>query len=398
MRRNERESAQKQPRPDEGANARALLVIDQAPLLGAALDDCQSAWRSFEQLRAALERHETRDLPAFDRWHRQVFEALIAEAAELVSKAREKELALASLRKRHWDGFFDLPSCELHGVWQGEDNEPVEEEEEEPGAELRAKVRGAFRGRGFGFVEEGEDGFGREEYVYEEGGGGDEDAEESWFDDPDADGASREFYVRGGERRAGGYRSRVRPSEEEDSRRSAPKFARMGADGAYESGRASAGRGETARLRVKELYRLLVRKLHPDLNPDLSPEKKKLWNQVQAAYRDRSVERLQLLLALADALAGRISEATSLSGLRRAAEEIRASLGALREKVRAARAHRAWNFLALDDRTELKRETERELVRATHALRRRIDELDLQLLRFSRFRGTVEGEGAFPYG
>src|SRR5258708_1552100 len=39
--------------------------------------------------------------------------------------------------------------------------------------------------------------------------------------------------------------------------------------------------------RLKELYRTLVRQLHPDRNPKQSAREREFWHQVQAAYRLR---------------------------------------------------------------------------------------------------------------
>jgi hypothetical protein len=52
---------------------------------------------------------------------------------------------------------------------------------------------------------------------------------------------------------------------------------------------------DTTLQHLKKLYRSLSRALHPDLNPDQPEAHKRLWHQVQEAYRFGSVETLQTL-------------------------------------------------------------------------------------------------------
>src|SRR5437588_12761186 len=52
--------------------------------------------------------------------------------------------------------------------------------------------------------------------------------------------------------------------------------------------------------RVKEIYRRLVRRLHPDLRADGDATVSSLWHEVQEAYAAGDVARMELLLALSD--------------------------------------------------------------------------------------------------
>jgi len=47
---------------------------------------------------------------------------------------------------------------------------------------------------------------------------------------------------------------------------------------------------------MKRIYRLLVKRLHPDWNPDLSDEKKDLFVRAQAAYKSCDVQELRNIL------------------------------------------------------------------------------------------------------
>jgi hypothetical protein len=47
--------------------------------------------------------------------------------------------------------------------------------------------------------------------------------------------------------------------------------------------------------RVKELYRALVRRLHPDARGEMSPQQREWWHQAQEAYQNEDAEQLEVL-------------------------------------------------------------------------------------------------------
>ena len=52
--------------------------------------------------------------------------------------------------------------------------------------------------------------------------------------------------------------------------------------------------------RLKELYRILVKKLHPDLNSNLTEDDKVLWERVISAFKQGNLEELEVLFILAE--------------------------------------------------------------------------------------------------
>lgn len=52
---------------------------------------------------------------------------------------------------------------------------------------------------------------------------------------------------------------------------------------------------------LKQLYRLLVKRLHPDWNPDLTQEERDLFVRVQAAYNTANLQELRNILLLIEA-------------------------------------------------------------------------------------------------
>jgi hypothetical protein len=79
---------------------------------------------------------------------------------------------------------------------------------------------------------------------------------------------------------------------------------------------------------LKKLYRILVKKLHPDLNPGQSRERSNSWLQVVAAYEAGDLERLKALAHLPH-----LSGAGESSTATRTLDELMSEHGRLREQV-----------------------------------------------------------------
>ncbi len=124
--------------------------------------------------------------------------------------------------------------------------------------------------------------------------------------------------------------------------------------------------------RVKELYRLLVRRLHPDLRADGNAAASALWHEVQEAYAATDIAHLEILLALSEIEADRFSEQTSVSQMRAVLAELERALFALEDSLRQARGDDAWDFARSGAGAGLRARVEREL---QGSLRMRSDRL-----------------------
>jgi hypothetical protein len=127
--------------------------------------------------------------------------------------------------------------------------------------------------------------------------------------------------------------------------------------------------------RVKELYRMLVRRLHPDTRADGDATVAEVWHEVQAAYASGDVERLEALLAFADVREKRFGPHTSFAQMRAVFSELVRTLQALRRSIGEARKAPAWNFTRMLDRVALERQTRVELTR--DLVRRRAELADI---------------------
>jgi hypothetical protein len=112
-------------------------------------------------------------------------------------------------------------------------------------------------------------------------------------------------------------------------------------------------RGEEAR--IKEIYRTLVRRLHPDLRADGDAAVSLIWHEVQEAYEARNLERLETLLALTEVHGGASGGQASLSQMRAALADLRRAFRAIRRSINSAKRDPAWGFRQRGDRAPLER-------------------------------------------
>jgi hypothetical protein len=108
--------------------------------------------------------------------------------------------------------------------------------------------------------------------------------------------------------------------------------------------------------RLKELYRKLARRLHPDNGRTITPRESELWLQTQTAYENGQVEVLENILNLLE-IDEKGSKNASVSTLLRLTASLKATLRALKSQITGLRQNLAWNFSRRTDRDELLRRT-----------------------------------------
>ena len=133
--------------------------------------------------------------------------------------------------------------------------------------------------------------------------------------------------------------------------------------------------------RIKELYRELVRALHPDGGGHITDKRMRLWHEVQAAYRCGDLARLEFLHAQSGQAADLSSRAIPLSRLKALTALFKTSLRKLKRDMRAAKGDPAWGFSALraDERSKLLRAAEAGLQADVNEVKERIRRMEEQL-------------------
>ncbi len=114
--------------------------------------------------------------------------------------------------------------------------------------------------------------------------------------------------------------------------------------------------------RCRGIYRRLALKLHPD-RKSLKDEqwRQRLWQVMQLAQKNHSLGRLEMLLAVVEAMEGKLSEDLGYESMSAALEELKLSCEKREEELRNAKSSHAWRF------AELKRQVPR-----VHLLRARV--------------------------
>jgi hypothetical protein len=135
--------------------------------------------------------------------------------------------------------------------------------------------------------------------------------------------------------------------------------------------------------RLKEIYRILVRRLHPDARKEAKAEALSVWHEVQEAYQHGDVERLEVLLALTETESEMAGEKSSLGQLRGLISALERDLGALRRSLNKARQDPAWDFGNKPNRDALVRKIQRELEGELAYQQRCLQEMEKQIQRWA---------------
>ncbi len=125
-----------------------------------------------------------------------------------------------------------------------------------------------------------------------------------------------------------------------------------------------------ASKRLKELYRAVVRRLHPDVHRDMTAQKTEWWHQAQAAYEAGDAEQLEVILTLCEMGESGTTAHTSASLLQRITAQLKNSLRELKRQINQWRQEPAWNFSQRTDHLVLADQVRRELRGELMAMRR----------------------------
>jgi hypothetical protein len=131
--------------------------------------------------------------------------------------------------------------------------------------------------------------------------------------------------------------------------------------------------------RLKELYRALARRLHPDAQKEMTPQKREWWHEAQAAYEAGDVEQLEQILGLCELSdAGTTGKAT-LSMLQRLSAQLKQSLRHLRRQLAGFRQDPAWNFTKRTDINQLDAAMRRELNYDLRLMQDQLKSMELEI-------------------
>ena len=369
--------------PARKRGLRALVLIDEGPIRRAALADYLALEREAAKLRAQIERFETVDCPAYERWDARTFGPLLTELRDLGAALGEKRRVLDAIEDEVlWSGCSELAA--YRRVMKLLDEPPPGPDADEDFSRDRDdggdREDPDFSGEAGGMFGGSDLPPGVTAAHFERMSAAEKRSFRAFFETmadlyaamtgqpaPSLDEAlERDRHKRGG----GGPRHQPAPAQ---------PAVKRGAD------------------RLKELYRKVVRQLHPDANGEFAPRERELWHEVQAAYQARDLERLEAVAARVE-LGGdaAASARTSVGVLLRITREMREALQSVRRQLGRAKKQPAWRFpektnalapLEARRRSQLERalgESRRELADATGIL----DDLARRAAQPRKKRGT----------
>jgi hypothetical protein len=322
-----------------------MVLIDQNPLRRATADDCRAVRARLDALRAVWHSFEREDKPAFARWRAREFGPLLSDLRETETKVRELETLVHEVEMEMRRGFFD-PHTAFQRVKARRSNPSTAKMEPEP----RSQPQSGEERKLSDFEKEALFQEWLQKYVGTNPDKLDDEAYSTRFE------AFKAHMFRS---------APTQPLPRPQPRPSTPR-TELPVEKEPEASPIDA--------RVKQLYRLLVRRLHPDLRADGSAAVSALWHEVQEAYAATDVAHLEILLALSDIQANPFREDMSVAQMRSVVEELNRALFALEDSLRQARDEDAWEFARTGASADLRAEVGREL---GANLRRRTERLEL---------------------
>ena len=296
-----------------------LILINQEPLRRSAAAECAEAMAQLEEARAEWHRFEREDKPAFARWRAREFGALLSKAREVEVQIRDYQTLVHEVEMEMRRGFQDG-----HSAYQ-----KVMFRRKNPGATAEAEPEPAERDAGAARpLSEFEQEALFQDWVHKSLGTNPDKMDDEAYETSFAAFKTHMFRA---------PREEARPQN--SSRARGPERVIEDEEEDDDENEATA-----TDVRVKELYRRLVRRLHPDLRADGNTSVSALWHEVQEAYLAGDVARMEILLALSDLAANPMNDATSLGQMRALLAELERALDALLDSLREAEGEDAWNF------------------------------------------------------
>ena len=123
--------------------------------------------------------------------------------------------------------------------------------------------------------------------------------------------------------------------------------------------------------RLKQLYRALVRRLHPDTQQEMTAQKLEWWHQAQAAYQAGDAEQLEVILTLCEIGDSGTTRHTSASLLQRITGQLKRSLREIKRQLTGLRRDPAWGFARRSDHDVMLLQMRRTLTADLEELRAR---------------------------
>lgn len=334
-----------------------IVVIDQGPIRKKVARECGKMMERLEMARREWRQFDLEDRPAYGRWVSATFGALLTEIREAGERLREVAMLVAEVEDEYFidsrGGYVSAYKRVMRARERVREYSEAKSREVPPGEDGDAfRKEGASKAEGESFRGDDEDpeldDF-EVEMLFERF------CEEVLGINPDRM-SDKEYY-----RLLKEFKKNVVDKVTGKAKREREAKSNAGSQKVPSKATPSAAKPEA--VRIKEAYRVLVRRLHPDLRADGNADVSHFWHEVQEAYAQGNLERLEMLLALTDIQANTTGDHTSVSQMRAVLAELRRSFRALEKSLKDARRDPAWDFARSKNREAVKTRMEREMRR-----------------------------------
>lgn len=313
----------------------AIVVVDQVPLRQSAAAACNEAMERLEHARIGWHRFEREDKPAFARWRAREFGPLLSKARDIEIQIRDQQALVHEVETEMRRGFQDAHTA-YRRVMSRRENPSAAPDDETAAHEQTGAARR---------VTEFEKEALFQDWVQRSLGTNpdkmDDDAYATTFE------AFKSHMFRA-------------PAEEARISQNTARRAEAMREAPEEDEEEQAAIPVDAR--VKELYRTLVRRLHPDLRANGNAAVSALWHEVQEAYAASDVPRLEILLAISDIQTSDLAAQTTVFQMRTLVTELERAIRALEKSLVEAQGEDAWNFARTGPNEQLRIRVQRELM------------------------------------
>jgi hypothetical protein len=326
-----------------------IVVIEQEALRETAGAACTDAKARLERARRQWHHFERKDKPAFVRWRAREFGALLSKAREVEEQIHSAQALVHEVEMEMRRGFQDAHTAYQRVMFRRENPSAATPDEEAEGPREEREAAGKLSDF-------------EKESLFQEW------VKRSLGTNPDK--MDDEAYSTSFEAfKSHMFRGAPEEPRPQNVRKPSPQRP------AVEAEEEETEEDEIKDARVKALYRILVRRLHPDLREDASTSVSSLWHEVQEAYAASDVAHLEILLALVDIESNSMGAQTSVGQMRAILAEFERAIRALEKSLREAEGEDAWNFAQSGPDADLRLRVERQLTSELAARSLRLDVL-----------------------
>ena len=325
------------------STSKAVVRLNTQAIRKKALQAHRKAERALEQLKADLKRYHEQDVPGFRVWMHRTFGDLLTRQRECQQAIAEKMALAGEVDEIVTRYGLSYPQAYRKVMWRRAHPEEAEAEDRKQAESWNQQAKKQA-------AEHPEQAF-DEDDAWDDDDLDDEAAFEQWLGDLMSEPARK---VPGGDA----------PNPDQTT--------------------------------ARELYRSIVRHLHPDHHGKLSDARAALWHEAQEAYRRQDLSTLHSILVRCEDGVAALGAHTPVSLILRMTKQLLAAARSSRGNLRNAKRDIAWRYEErLEDRKYIRR-IEQDLLEVLNKAQWMLDEINFDLANLERQANRQDLQNSRP--